>query len=498
MGPENGTVFISKKKSSSGRKSSSSHVGNPIAVGGTSAPARRQFSFAAVSGRFRGWLSRLSSSSTMDSEIPSLTREAEKKVYETLQLVVRRRQERGEKVRRVVVITDLAKDYDDLAAMVVLKELHRLEVIKLLGFVANLNPAKKRARFGRGALDRLDLNDIPIATGTSGFPDKTDKKHKELDYEFECNFMAEDNDPKILLEGQVLLKQLCEEARDKKEKFTLVLISSLEDIAVFCKNNRTLLQAAVSNVVLQGGYSIEDNKLIPDEAAANNRYDIEAAKEFHTFIQESNIESAVYTKVAAFATPLFTDLFEDMAKTKHPLGLHLRHVQVEQDLAFYRFASKKDPKERFAAFMDQEWFLRNKTSWFDTEHTPDTPYPEGEEVIPYLTKVVVYDALAALGSAGPDALYALDVLTHGNVQPPPTHRIVGFAGPPTSDPGIHPEKMATALSALLKGSLLSSKCVKDLKWHGHGFADRPVALLLLSRRLIAIHNGHFQRDKVGP
>jgi hypothetical protein len=462
MEAENDAVLTSKKRTLSGRKSSPSHVGNSNVVG---APARRQSSLAAFSGKVRGWLSRFShtdSVSTMGPEIPGLTKEAERRVYETLNNVTKRRQESGQKAPRVVVITDLAKDYDDLAAMVVLRELHRLKVIKLLGFVANLNPGEKRAQFGRGALDLLDLPDMPIAIGTSGFPDRTDRKHKELDYEFDCNFMKKD-DPRIISNGQDLLKELCLKAQATGEKFTLVLISSLEDIAVFCKANRVLLQDAVSNVVLQGGYSIVDGKLIPDDSAANNRYDIEAAKEFHTFIQESEISSAVYTKVAAFATPLYVDLFKDMAETKHPLGEHLRHVQVKQDLAFYQSASKDDPKERFAAFMDRKWFLTNKTSWFDDkERAAEEPYPDDKDVIPFLTKVVVYDALAALGAAGPDALVALDVLTNGNVQPHPTHRIVGFAGPP-SDPGIHPENMATVLSALLKGSLLTSKCVKGLK-----------------------------------
>ena len=37
----------------------------------------------------------------------------------------------------VIVITDLAKDYNDLLAMVLLKELHRLGLIKLRGFVTS-------------------------------------------------------------------------------------------------------------------------------------------------------------------------------------------------------------------------------------------------------------------------------------------------------------------------------------------------------------------------
>jgi hypothetical protein len=206
---------------------------------------------------------------------------------------------------------------------------------------------------------------------------------------------------------------------------------------------------------LQGGYTISaKGKLEPEETANNNRYDMDAAKEFHTFMQECKIPSVVYTKVAAFATPLTSDLFGEMAETNHPLGKHLRKVQVSQDLSFYKTASNEKPEKRFAPFMDQKWFLENKTSWFD-KNSPETPYPKGDAVVPWLTKVIVYDALAALGASGPDALEALEVLTNSNTPPHSIHRIVGFAGPP-SDPGIVPEQMASVLAALLKGSLLSS------------------------------------------
>jgi hypothetical protein len=392
--------------------------------------------------------------------IPPSLSEKESSHYETLIDLVKANPLRTQP--RVVVITDLAKDYDDLAAMVVLKELHRLGVVKLLGFIANLMPADKRARFGRGALDSLGLQNIPIAKGTSGFPKSARRKHTELAYEFDCDFMAEADSVTEEGGGELLLLKLCQDAvkGESKDKLTLVLISSLEDIYTFSKNHGELLKNAVSNIVLQGGYTIStEGKLEPEEAANNNRYDMDAAKEFHAFMQEWSIPSVVYTKVAAFATSLTSDLFAEMAETGHPLGKHLRKVQVSQDLSFYKTASNENPEKRFAAFMDQKWFLENKTSWFDS-NPPDEPYPKGDAVIPWLTKVIVYDALAALGASGSDALDALKVLTHNSTHPPSIHQIVGFAGPP-SDPGIYPEQMASVLSALLKGSLLSSPVLRQ-------------------------------------
>jgi inosine-uridine nucleoside N-ribohydrolase len=357
------------------------------------------------------------------------------------------------------MVTDLAKDYDDLTALILLKELDRLNIITLIGVVANLVPAERRTRFGRGALDLLDLSHVPIATGTAGVLEHTDKKYDELGYEFDCSFMAAENDPRILHEtGGKLLHRLCSQAVETGEKITLLLLSSLEDVHQFALTYPTLLKDAVSNIILQGGYSIStQGDLRPDLAAVNNRFNPESARWFHSFMKEYQIQSTVYTKVAAYATPLGSELFQEMAKTGHPLGEHLRKVQVTQDLEFYITASKEDPKERFAPFMDQTWFLKNKTNWFGEDRIAETPYPKGVEVIPYLTRLVVYDALAALGCSGQDTLDALNVLTRDNTQPPTIHRIVGSA-----EPGIFPDRMASALAALLKGSLLTSTCIQNI------------------------------------
>ena len=450
----NGTAISSDSRYIAGRKEGARHVARRS--DSADATSRSQYPFFSFRNRMRSWWTNRAQQAIRPM-IPEQLLPEEKAQYETLIEVVEARPAHGTKPPRVVVITDLAKDYDDLAAMVVLKELDRLGVVKLLGFIANLMPANRRTQFGRGALDLLDLRNIPIAEGTSGFPDSTDKKHKILDYEFDCDFMVDEHDSRLVRDGkgETLLYRLCSEAVTSGQKLTLLLISSLEDIYTFSQKYPKLLKDAVSNIVLQGGYTISaEGKLVPDEAANNNRYDMEAAKKFHTFMQDSSIPSVVYTKVAAFATPLTSDLFAELEKTQHPLGQHLRAVQVFQDLAFYKTASKPNPKDRFAPFMDQEWFLKNRTSWFDKDHPPNTRYPEDQEVVPYLTKVIVYDALAALGTSGPDAIEALKVLVDNSVQPPSIHQIVGFAGPP-SDPGVKPEQMALVLSALLKGSLMS-------------------------------------------
>lgn len=421
----------------------------------------------------------------------SLTK-GEKRYYEILLDIVEARRLSCTPRPQIVVITDLAKDYDDLAAMVVLKELHRLGVVELLGFIANLEPAANRARFGRGALDHLGLSTIPIATGTSGYPPKEDKRHNVEDYEFKkCPFMADENDHRLKakdskeplsLTGKGLLKELCLNAAKTGQKLTLLLISSLEDIHTFSSENRELMKDSISNIVLQGGYEVtSDGQLKASTEANNNRYDPKAAEEFHTLMKELKIKSTVYTRTAAIAATMEPEIFTQLAKTGNKVGGHLWIVQKSQDVSFYTNASHEDPAKRFHPDRDQRYFLRNRTNWYKnhSEEKGDR-FPVGEEVSEF-TKVVVYDALAAIGVSGDDALEALNVLDINNSDETATdsnavrelkerHKVVGYEkkriveGKEVTDvvPGINVENMVTALKAFLKGSLISSPPNKEI------------------------------------
>lgn len=379
-------------------------------------------------------------------------------VYDTILDIVEARCEQ-DKVR-LVVITDLAKDFDDLLALIVLKEFHRLGVIELLGFVANLNPAKKRALLGRGALDHLKLPGVPIAIGTKG--EHTD--HEVLEYEFKGSdgFIAEDDPKHKLPSGEELLHEIFTKAHKDKYKVTFLGLSSLMDIAQFTEKEPDLVRATLGRVVLQGGYSIsKDGTLEPDITATNNHFAFEEAKYFHKFLQDNNIPSQCFTKVATFATPIYQTLLKQMESTGVEVGKYLRAVQLGQDLHFWKCAS--GPIEgRFRPFMDETWFLKNKTTWYNKH--PGEPGPP--DITPWLDKVTAYDCLAAFGAAGEDILAALGVLKPIVTRTDAIHerhQIVGVLPVPhpvikgqnilPEEANIHGEVFATAIQALALGSL---------------------------------------------
>jgi hypothetical protein len=390
-------------------------------------------------------------------KIPAGLGDAERQIYQTLLNTLKNRIVRGQKPPHLVVITDLAKDYDDLMAMVLLAELSRLGLVELEGFVANLMPAQKRARFGRGALDLLGLRGTPIAIGTVG----SARQHKVNDYEFKkCSFMAPP-DPAAYEQGEDLLLRIFGKAVEESRKITLVLLSSLMDISEFAHKYPNLVRNAVERVSVQGGMYFDKGILKADSSAANNNFALDHAMHFTKYIQDNDIPTTVYTKVAAFATKIYSEFFGQLAATGHPLGIHLRKTQLAQDVNFY--TDTMDEKTRFRPFMTQRWFLTNKSTWFTEGHSEDPevePYPPPEQVAPYLTIVVAYDVLAALGGAGGDVLADLEVLKP--VEDSSIFRIVGVTPSPNTpdvvhDPGVFGERMADVIKTLVKGSLLSSQ-----------------------------------------
>lgn len=400
-----------------------------------------------------------------DPRIPTGLTEAEGKVYEDLLEVLKERQEKTkmdgrDRTPHIVTITDLAKDYDDLMAMMCLAELDRLGIVQLEGFVANLTPAWKRALFGRGALDELGLPHVKIGIGSVG-----DSKRALNNYGHEFAhteaFLAPGDTP--LPEGQHLLTQIFEEAAAKRTKLTLLTISSLMDIAQFSQDHVDLFKDNLSHVVLQGGYRVTGGKLVPDPAAANNRFDLDAADAFHEFLHTQQVPSTVWTKVAANATPICSSLFEFLEETGHPLGRYLRGVQTSQELNFYRRCCSGRP---FAPHMTPDWVVKTKSTWFAAGHEPDEEYPEGEDMLPYFTKVVAYDALAVVGASGDDVLEHFQLVRPLVTRPDAhdtLHRIVGVpkmdavgdADELPEEANLDGWKMGIALSALMKGSILA-------------------------------------------
>jgi len=163
----------------------------------------------------------------------------EYRIYEKLIPVLKAR---GPSDRpRIVVVTDIEQDYDDLLAIIFLSEMHRLGAVELAGFIANHGASLERAKFLRTVVHLLGLAHIPVAQGTNGYGDPAElaeeNKHWEIGsyYELKNITFAEkewNRDP--FLPGCELLEKLALEVDTKgKEPLTVLLISSLQDISEY-------------------------------------------------------------------------------------------------------------------------------------------------------------------------------------------------------------------------------------------------------------------------
>ncbi|CAG8979620.1 hypothetical protein HYALB_00011983 [Hymenoscyphus albidus] len=479
---------------------------------------------------------------------PGLTEE-ERGVYQTLyQVREDRKNLRSPKhVPRVVVITDIAKDYDDLVAMILLKELHRLGLIKLLGFVVNLQPTQTRSKYARGALDTLGLLDMPVAWGEKA-TDANDVAPYEFESEFgsdHCTFLPLDEqktskDPDVIESGIKFMEKIVSDSTFND--ITFLLISSLSDMATLVQrtqaryrmrqsdsdsdgeNESELLTELMENpstrlnlqtldkmkgrkqgtlakyirrVVLQGGFTSTfdpdtQEYNVENDQSANNKTDSASAQFVHKFLAVNDVPAIVYNKWAASACGFPQKLFADLRDTGHILDHHLYERQEVQDLKYYEDA--RLPETRFQG-KTQEDFLKTKTNWYELHPEGDvTPIPVEKEVLQYV-KIILYDVLAALDTAGKDVRDALEVLEpatgrgkngnhlgwDGAVGPSEdypiefhwywqlrvhNHEVVGGPQEDLSlDASANVPKMQLAICALLKGALTNAVA------EGHGLVE---------------------------
>jgi len=131
---------------------------------------------------------------------------------------------------------------------------------------------------------------------------------------------------------QLFVKQL-EEAKEDG-LYTLVVLSGMRDAWDLLRDHTELFRRKISRVVIMGGVQTstttvkmdEQGFMVPD-TAANNAFDMEAAKNFYVTLQRQNISMTVVSRWAAYAAKLPLTLYDRMARTQHPVAVRLQKAQ---------------------------------------------------------------------------------------------------------------------------------------------------------------------------
>lgn len=279
----------------------------------------------------------------------------------------------------MVLITDLGQDNDDEMALLLLSELARRGDAKVLGVVANLRPANRRAALARGTLDMLGMVDVPVGIGTDGGSDRhTDtfsqyisKEMTGVDY-FTASWQAvmkleqamgtkEEEALSSQLrvyDGEKLLFRVLENAED--DSLNLVLISSLKDAGMLLRDHEDLFRAKVKCVTIMGGAKISEpgentcTSLEPTDAH-NNVFDFPAAKFFYQRCQELGVPLIVLSRFTSYGCPVQKKVYDLMVRcpVPHPTVCRLQQAQRSSIETLWQSVCAGG---KLPARCDKQWF----------------------------------------------------------------------------------------------------------------------------------------------
>lgn len=261
--------------------------------------------------------------------------------------------------RDLFVIMDPGRDQDDEDVLVALNRFIRLEILNVMGVVANLAPSQKRARLAKGTMDLLGQGTIPVGVGTSCLQPDDDG----LDYQFAVSYLASQDQ---VQDGKELIYNTLREARPKS--IVLLLISGMTDAAEVLREHHYLFSQAVRRVVVMGGVEVEDDqpvldaegRMLPDLTAQNNAFDKDSAIFLYKQLQDMQIPITTVTRHASIAGKVPRSVYDEMAATGHPIGIRLRDAQKEAIQELWRRANlpEDDPKRQgLPGRCDKAWFL---------------------------------------------------------------------------------------------------------------------------------------------
>jgi len=316
---------------------------------------------------------------------------------------------------RILVITDVEQDYDDLLAIIFLSEMHRLGAAELVGLIANHGVPLQRAKFLRTVMHLLGLGHIEVTQGTIAIEEWSEQDYHTGYYELKNTTFANqswNNEP--FRSGRELLEDLVKEVDEGKEPLTVLLISSLQDISEYFRaheDNPQFLKTHFKKFVSQGGYHVEDNEdgtctITPSEMQ-NNLWHMSAARHYTECLANYGLPSDAWSREAAKAATLEGSMFIKLAKYG-PIGAHLSWLHERQEFKFYW-----DPYNApFMPRLNTDWYLETRCvldpespQWYEFKNSP----PPFHKVFP-ITKVLAYDGCAAMGAVGDDIMLALKIM----------------------------------------------------------------------------------------
>lgn len=338
----------------------------------------------------------------------------------------------------IVLISDPGQDLDDEMMFIMARHLASLDLISLKGVIANLHPSFARARLTRGTLDLLGLHRVPVGIGSDGGDIAGKHSSEQFEQTAKSYIIAEGSESARGLEsGHRLLQRLYDDApnieyvdiddeddisfqngsrrnsEDDQELrkstkqiikggLTVVITSSMKDIAIFVRDNPTLFAAKTREVIVMGGCrplpvditeihsltaehqtmnsnvsvgsdhspstshsimaevwsKLSEIECEPD-SAHNNTFDSPASDFFYRQCQKMNVTLTVVSRYAAYAAKMPRSVYDDLALTGSSIGWRLRNSQRASIDQLWQRACSSDKESRcgLPPRCDRKWFI---------------------------------------------------------------------------------------------------------------------------------------------
>ena len=299
-------------------------------------------------------------------------------------------------VTDMLMIADFGKDQDDEKALVMAVAMRRVGLIRELNVIANLGDSAMRARLAMGTLNALGAHDVCVAKGTDG-----GRPGEEIhDYEFDaCLYLA----PEAELDargGHELAFDAMRTAAAAGHKITIVLCSSLTDIAALIRDPRweELAPSVVSHIVAMGG-TLEgpEGGMLIDPQSANNNFDLPNAEFVYNYLRDDQrFEFIVVTRYAATECQLPKKAFDG---SSHPIALRLTEVarpslQKLWERVHRSEEERKALKDGLPMSRDPAWFRK---TFLDATCPPT--FDGRDDIWDYVKGFNEYDGLATVVAA---------------------------------------------------------------------------------------------------
>jgi hypothetical protein len=151
-----------------------------------------------------------------------------------------------------------------------------------------------------------------------------------------------------VMDGRTATVEVLMGLRKFKERWNILVISSLRDLDDLTSEQGDLVRETVSSFSFQGKWETGSNTqqlrtIFPDEMAQNYSYDFEAANRVHQWLRNENIPTYTATHHSAIRAAINPQIVKEAAEQGHQVAKLTFKAWVRQEILYYCTMMRKKP-----------------------------------------------------------------------------------------------------------------------------------------------------------